>query len=138
MIERQVREALAIEADAGGLQAADQFSIGQPVLAGGGIDAHDPQPAEVPLLAAAAGVGVIQRLVDRLLGCLVQLALGGVEPLRALQQLLALGAPDGSSFYAGHLLLLKTRLNFEVRTSKFEVNRTASSGAACARRTWKS
>ena len=90
MVQRQVGEALAIQSDAGGLQAVDQLTVGQAVQARGGVDAHDPQAAEVALLAAAAGVGVVQRLVDGLLGGLIQLALGGVEPLRALQQLLRL------------------------------------------------
>jgi hypothetical protein len=50
----------------------------------------DPQLAEVALLAAAADKRVIKRLVDGFFRGAVQLALVGVEPLRALQQFAAL------------------------------------------------
>src|SRR6187397_1369709 len=110
MIHSQVREALAIEADTGGLETVDELAVAQSVQPRGRVDAHDPHAAEIALLAAAAGVGIVQRLVDGLLGGLIQLALGGVEPLRALQQFLALGASNGSSLYAGHLQLLQKKL----------------------------
>ena len=44
---------------AGGLQAAHQLRVGEPVLARGGVDADDPQAAEVALLVLAADVGVL-------------------------------------------------------------------------------
>src|SRR5688500_4745249 len=99
---RQLGEALAIERAARGFQAGDQLSVGEPVLARRGIDAHDPQAAEVALLAAASDIGIAERLIDRLLRRSVQLALGLVEPLRALEKLLPLRAPYGSSFYSRH------------------------------------
>src|SRR5205085_6568881 len=40
-----VREHLAIERDAGRLEAAHQLRIGEAVLARAGVDAHDPQAA---------------------------------------------------------------------------------------------
>src|SRR5262249_42506793 len=43
----ELGEALAVEGDAGVLEAVHELTIGEPVLACGGIDAHDPQPAEV-------------------------------------------------------------------------------------------
>src|SRR5690606_19334275 len=83
--------------------------------AGGRIDAHDPDAAEVTLLQATADVGVVERLVDGLLRGAVQLALGGVVALRPLQQTLALGAADGSSLDAGHG---KTSGKLEIRSRK--------------------
>src|SRR5207237_328118 len=59
-------KALPIERDTGVLQPVDQLSVREPVLARGGVDADDPQPAEIALLAAAADERVFQRGVDRL------------------------------------------------------------------------
>ena len=90
--------------DAGSLQPVDQLAVGQPILAGGGVDAHDPQPPEVALLAPAADKRVLERRVDRLFGRAIQLALRGVVPLGPRQQLLALRAPDGSAFHSRHVI----------------------------------
>src|SRR6185437_12758485 len=84
----QLREALAIERDAGVLQAVDHLAVGQAVLARRGVDADDPQTAEVALLAAAADEGVLERGVDRFFRGAIQLALIGVIALRELQQFL--------------------------------------------------
>src|SRR5581483_4525621 len=93
----EVRQALAIQRDAGLLQAAHELSVSEAVLPRGGVDADDPEPAEVPLLAAAADVGVLERRVDRFLRGAVQLALVGVVALRQRQQLLALRAANRAS-----------------------------------------
>src|SRR5207245_6194623 len=58
------------------------------VLARGGVDADDPQAAEVTLLAAPAHERVLERGVDRLFRGAIQLALVGVVTLRQAQQLL--------------------------------------------------
>src|SRR5689334_17843530 len=96
-------KALSIERHAGVLQSVDQLSVGEPVLARGRIDPDDPQPTEIALLAAAADERVFERRVDRLFRGAIQLALVGVIALRQAKQLLALGAPDRSSFYPRHL-----------------------------------
>src|SRR5262249_735839 len=80
----------------------DELAVAQSVLARGGVDAHDPQPAEIALLAAAADKRVLERGVDRFFGGAIELALVGVVALRQAQELLALGAPDRSPFYARH------------------------------------
>ena len=104
----ELRQALAIERDAGVLQAADELTVGEAVLAGGGVDADDPQPAEIALLAAAADERVLERRVDRFFRGAIQLALVGVIALRQAKQLLALGAADCSSFHTRHVDLLKS------------------------------
>ena len=86
----EVGEALAIERDAGGLQAGDQLTVGQAVLARRGVDPHDPQAAEIALLAPAADERVLERRVDRLLRGAVELALGLVEPLARASSFLRL------------------------------------------------
>src|SRR5215207_8128479 len=63
-----VREHLAVELDAGLLQAVHELAVAHALLAGGGVDAHDPEPAEVALLVAAVAVGVGVRLYEGLLG----------------------------------------------------------------------
>ena len=100
----ELRQALAIERDAGVLQAVDELPVGEAVLARGGVDADDPQPAEIALLAAAADERVLERGVDRLFRGAIQLALVGVIALRQAKQLLALGPTNCSSFYTRHLL----------------------------------
>src|SRR4029079_671414 len=95
--------ALAIEFGARGLEAADELSVRQPVGARPGVDANDPQLAEIALLAATAGERVVPRLVDGFLRRPIQLALVEEKALRLLQQLLALRAADRSSFYSRHL-----------------------------------
>src|SRR5262249_14756270 len=105
----ELGEALAIERDAGALEAVNQLPVGEPVLARRGIDADDPQPAEIALLPAAADEGVLQRGIDRLLCSPIELALVGVVALRQPQQLLPLGAADRSSFYTRHLCLQRPR-----------------------------
>src|SRR5439155_5808070 len=101
----ELRQALAIERDAGVLQAAHQLPVGQPVLARGRVDADDPQRPEVALLAAAADERVLERRVDRLFRGAIELALVGIVSLRQPEQLLALGAANCSSFYSRHRLL---------------------------------
>ena len=92
--DRELREHLAVERVARGLEPGDQLAVGQAVLARGGVDPHHPQAAEVALLAAAADERVLERGVDRLFRGAIQLALGLVEALRAREQLLPLRAPD--------------------------------------------
>src|SRR5262245_50474538 len=96
-------QALAIERHARVLQPADERAVRQAVLACRRVDADDPQPPEVALLAAAADKRVLERGVDRLFRSAIQLALVGVVALRQAEQFLALGAANGSSFYTRHV-----------------------------------
>src|SRR5687767_2289110 len=66
-----VREHLAVELDAGLLEAVHELAVAHALLAGGGVDADDPQPPEVTLLVAAVAVRVRIRLEQGLLGPLV-------------------------------------------------------------------
>src|SRR4051794_33357385 len=53
-----VREDLAVELDAGELEAVHELAVAHAVLARGGVDARDPEAAEVALaVAAVAGRG---------------------------------------------------------------------------------
>jgi hypothetical protein len=63
-----MREALADKPDPLGLQATDQLAVGRPVQPCGGVDAHDPQAAEVALVLLAVAVGVRTGVVHRVRG----------------------------------------------------------------------
>src|SRR5690348_8787934 len=62
----EIGEDLAVDDDARLLDAVHQLRVGHALLARAGIDALDPQPAELALLRAAVAIGVAQRLLDAL------------------------------------------------------------------------
>src|SRR5919198_659233 len=98
-----VGQHLAVQLEAGLLDPVHEARVGQAVLAGGGIDARDPQPAEVPLAVAAVAVRVLVRLEQGLLGPLV--ARMGLAPvaLRARERGPALLARVDGALDPGHL-----------------------------------
>jgi hypothetical protein len=61
-----VSQDLAVQLDIGFFQAVDKAAVWHPVLAGGGIDARDPQAAEIALAIAPVAIGIPQRLHHRL------------------------------------------------------------------------
>src|SRR5438105_2536043 len=63
-----VRQDLAVELDARGLQAVDELRVRHPVLPGGSVDPRDPQAAEVALAVATVAVAVLIGLEHGLLG----------------------------------------------------------------------
>src|SRR4051812_48541336 len=80
----------AVDLDAGDLEALDEAVVRHAVLAGGGVDALDPQPAEVALARLAVAVGVDEGVGDLLLRLAVQpralpaVTAGELEDLSAL------------------------------------------------------
>src|SRR6185369_9371583 len=64
--DRQIGKDLAVDLDPGALHAGDKLGIGQAVLAGTGIDALDPQTAEIALLGATIAIRVLKALFDLL------------------------------------------------------------------------
>src|SRR5690242_11441374 len=85
VVHGEIRQHLAVDGDAGLAEARDQAAVGQPELARGRVDAHDPQCAELALLLLAADVGVLLGLGDGLLGNAIDLAAGVVVALGGLQ-----------------------------------------------------
>ena len=55
VVHGEVGEDLAVDLDAGLVQPVDHAAVGQAVHAGRGVDARDPQRAEVALLARGRG-----------------------------------------------------------------------------------
>jgi hypothetical protein len=72
------------------------------VLPGGGVDARNPERAELALLLAPVAVGVRQAALDVLLGGLVQLAARLEAALGGLHDLLLPGVMRGTVLYARH------------------------------------
>src|SRR4051794_1528528 len=76
---------LAVELDLGELQAVHELAVRQPLLAGGCVDALDPEAAELALAVLAVTVGVGARLEQLLLGPLVARVLLAAVALRPLE-----------------------------------------------------
>src|ERR1700722_6517424 len=69
LMDGEVGENLAVDLDPGASQPADKSAVGEAMLAHGGVDALDPEGAEVALSLLAANVIVLQRLVGCGIGC---------------------------------------------------------------------
>src|SRR5262245_61131871 len=107
VLHGEIGQLLAVQRDARGLESGDERAVREPVFAGGGVDAHDPQTSEVALLVAAADEGILERSVGRLFRGAIQLALVAEHSFRTAQQLLALLTPDASTLHSWHCGLLK-------------------------------
>src|SRR3954465_12878700 len=81
-----VGQHLAVELDLGQAQAVHELAVAHALLARGGVDALDPEAAEVALAVLAVAVGVGAGLEQLLLGPLVA---------RVLLAAVALGPPEG-------------------------------------------
>ncbi len=62
----KIGEDLAVHLDPGLGQAVNKSAIGQAEVTGRGVDALDPQGAEIPLLGAPVAIGILVGLLDRL------------------------------------------------------------------------
>ena len=82
----EIGKRLPVEADAGDLEAVDQLSVGQPVLAGRGVD-PDYLRRRKPLLVRRPTKVVLEGGVGGLFGCAIQLALRRVEAFGACEEL---------------------------------------------------
>src|SRR5579871_2399345 len=69
----QVGQNLAIQIDAGFLQTADEFAVGNFRRAAAGADADNPQRTKIAFLAAASDVGVLLGFFDGFLRSPIQL-----------------------------------------------------------------
>src|SRR5436305_14437853 len=81
-----VGEHLAVELDLGQPQAVHELAVAHALLAGGRVDALDPEPAELALAVLAVAVRVRARLEQLLLGALVARVLLAAVPLGPLER----------------------------------------------------
>src|SRR6201999_3736113 len=82
---RKVGQDPAVDFHPGGLEALHEAVVGHAVGAGSGVDALDPEPAEVALAVLAVAVGVGHRVEDLLLGLAVEPGALAPVALRALE-----------------------------------------------------
>src|SRR3974390_2706031 len=97
-----IRQHLAVDGHARGLQPVNQLPVAQPVLPGRRADALNPQPTVLPLLHAAVALRITVRTIRRFLCRLVKPALGEEEALGPLEILLAPSPALSAAFYAWH------------------------------------
>src|SRR3989454_6961964 len=102
VVERERGQDLAIDLDPGGFEPGDQLAVGEPVRARRGVDAHDPQRAEVALALLAVPVGVREAALDRLARLAVRLAPSADVPFRLLHGLLVAAPRLRAALCAGH------------------------------------
>src|SRR5262245_3679102 len=102
ILDGKVGQHLAVDGNAGLVEAVDKAPVGHAVLAHRGIDALDPQGTEGPLLALAVAVAVLQRLFDRLFGNPNGVLAAAIVALGLLQGLLVLGMGGDAALDACH------------------------------------
>src|SRR5258705_297421 len=68
LVDREIREHLAVDCHAGLGKPIDELGIVQAERTHGGIETLDPQGAERALSPLAVAEGILVRLLDRLLG----------------------------------------------------------------------
>src|SRR4051812_36306974 len=110
LVHGEVGEHLAIDLDAGLLDAIDETAVAQVELARRRVDALDPQCAEVALLEPATAVGVLAGLDDGLLRRAEYLATRVVVALRLLENFLVACTCSDAAFDSCHLLVLAALL----------------------------
>src|SRR5258708_7052593 len=91
LVDCQIGQNLAVDHDAGAGEPGDKSAIGDAMLAHGGVDALNPQGAEVTLLLLAADVIVLQRLIDRGIGRGDVVLAAATHALGLLEDLVAAG-----------------------------------------------
>jgi hypothetical protein len=105
-VNGDVGEDFAVHRVAGRFQSADELGVGHPVQPRRGVDAGDPERAEITLAILAAGKRRVQRLVDGLLRNAVPARLHPVEALGELQDFHAAILSLRTSFDSCHVLLV--------------------------------
>ena len=64
----QIGQHFTVHFNTGFSQPVDKLTIGQPMRAGSGIDALNPQGAEITLAGAAVAIGILTGFRNSLLG----------------------------------------------------------------------
>src|SRR3569833_2463666 len=102
LVDRQIGEDLAVDHDPGAGEPGDKSAVGQAMLAHGGVDALDPERAEVTLALLAADIVVLQRLVGCGIGRGDVVLAAAPHALGLLEDLLAAGVAGYGTWCAAH------------------------------------
>src|ERR1700688_3859962 len=100
--DREVREHLAVDHDAGLAQAGDEAAVIEAERAHCGVEPLNPQRAERSLLPLAVAEGILARLLHRLLGDADGVLAPAVIALGGLEHLLVLGMGCDAALDACH------------------------------------
>src|SRR5260370_11253617 len=100
---RQVREHLPIDVDAGQLEAMHELVVGHALAAGGRVDPGDPELAHIALACPPITVGVLERVEHRLVRRPEERPVRHPEALGEAEDLLVAAAGRDAAFYAWHL-----------------------------------
>ena len=98
----QVSQHLAVHFDLGLVQAIDETAVGQAKITCGGVDADDPETAELPLTLTAIAVGILPGLGDSLFGNAIDLTPRAVLTFSFCQYFLVTGSCRDTTFYSSH------------------------------------
>src|SRR5580693_3158630 len=102
LVDGEVGQNLAVDHDAGLVEARDEAAVIEPERAHRRIEALDPQRPEGALLPLAVAEGVLVCLLDRLLGDADRILAPAVIALGGLEDLLVLGMGGDAAFDACH------------------------------------
>src|SRR5216684_1501952 len=102
LADRKVGEHLAVDQEPGLAETVDEPAIGEAEGAHRRIEALDPQRPEGALAPLAVAIGVLVRLLDRLLGDPDGVLAPAVIALGGFEDLLVLGVPSDTTLDAGH------------------------------------
>ena len=104
-MDGEIGENLAVDLDAGLVEAVDETAIGQAVLADGGIDALDPQRTEIALAGLPVARRILHRFLDGLLGDADGVLATAIKALGGLHNLLVLGVGGNAAFHTCHVMI---------------------------------
>lgn len=105
ILNRDLRQDLSVQFDAGLLEPEDELVVAESVLTCSSSDANNPEPAEIPLSRSPVAVRVLEGAIDRFARELGQPALAQVISFCALQNLASTCGPLRSSFNSWHFAL---------------------------------
>src|SRR5678816_2818093 len=126
IVDGHVGKDLAVDVDLRLLQAGHELAVGHAEAAGRGVDARDPELAEVALLGAAVAIGVLPGAHDRFLGNAKDVLAAAAKALGENEDLLVAGTCSDAAFDARHGITPS-----EVFESTTNVQRPAN-GSICA------
>src|SRR5450759_4432934 len=118
-IDRKVGEHLAVDGQTRLAQPVNHRAVGQPAQPSGGVDARDPQRAELALLLAPSAIRVLAGLDDGLLGRAEHLAPGIEITLRLLEDFLVASTCDDTAFNSCHIPLTPAQANGSICFTRF-------------------
>ena len=124
VLKRDGSEDLPIELDAGNLQGVDETAVGDAIGAGRGIDADDPEAADLTLLVAPVAVSVLERLEERVLSNPEDCAATTTETRGLLQHFVTTTAGSASVTVTPEIVLLA------VVSTQMELSRRQSAAIA--------